>query len=73
LSETGSLVAINAASFELLASLIYYNKHTVVLVNINSNIVHEQQSPFGLALPHANAKLKLLSCYLTPSLPGLFP
>jgi hypothetical protein len=34
-------------------------------VNINSNIVHDQQSPFGSALPHANTKLKLLSCYLT--------
>jgi hypothetical protein len=39
---------------------------TLALVNINSNIVHDQQSPFGLALPHANTKLKLLSCYLTP-------
>ena len=34
-------------------------------MNINSNIVHDQQSPFDLALPHPNAKLKLLSCYLT--------
>src|SRR5947207_28152 len=65
LSETKSCVAVTPASPKLPASLVYCNKHTVALVNINSNIVHDQQSPFGLALPHANAKLKLLSCYLT--------
>ena len=65
LSETKSCVAVNPASPKLPASLVYCNKHTVALVNINSNIVHDQQSPFGLALPHANTKLKLLSCYLT--------
>jgi hypothetical protein len=42
-------------------------------VNIDSNIVHDKQSPFGLALPHANAKLKLLSCYLTRFRPPAQP
>src|SRR5438067_10104629 len=69
LSETKSCVAVNPASPKLPASLVYCNKHTVALLNINSNIVHDQQSPFGLALPHANTKLKLLSCYLTALAP----
>src|SRR5207249_1273447 len=33
LSETKSLVGINTAPVELLASLVYCNKHTVALVN----------------------------------------
>src|SRR5262249_1813601 len=67
LSETSSLIAVNPAPPQLPASLIYCNKHTIALVDINSNIVHEQQSPFGLALPQPNTRPKLLSCYLTPA------
>src|SRR5262249_31551102 len=67
LSETSSLIAVNPSPPQLPASLIYCNKHTIALVDINSNIVHEQQSPFGLALPQPNTRPKLLSCYLTPS------
>ena len=70
LSETRSTVRVHSASYRLTASLVYCNKHTVALVNINSNIVHEQESPFDVAT-HANTKLKLFSCYLLPFLSAL--
>src|SRR5438067_12783231 len=61
LSETKSCVAVNPASPKLPASLVYCNKHIVALVNINSNVVHENSF---LSSPSLHTG-PLLSSYLT--------
>src|SRR5207245_418195 len=63
LSDTTPRIALYPGFTQLAASLVQCTKHTILLVNIYSNVVHESSSSF-LALAYAE---QLLSSYLTPS------
>ena len=66
LSEAKSRVAANAAPSQLPASLMYCNKHTIALVNVYSNVVDEQQSPFGVSF--ASHQHQTQTAFMLPAL-----
>src|SRR6266480_2322028 len=63
LSETKRRVALHAGFSQLPASLIHCAKHTVLLVNVYSNVIHENSSFLFLSTLCTEG---LLSFYLTP-------
>src|SRR5206468_8978590 len=65
LSETKRRVALHAGFSLLPASLIHCAKHTVLLVNVYSNVIHENSSFLFFSTLRTEG---LLSFYLTPIL-----
>src|SRR5438552_14202452 len=63
LSETKRRVALHAGFSQLPASLIHCAKHTVLLVNVYSNVIHENSSFLFFSTLRTEG---LLSFYLTP-------
>src|SRR5438105_13954843 len=63
LSETKRRVALHAGFPQLPASLIHCAKHTVILVNVYSNVIHENSS---FLFSSTLCTEGLLSFYLTP-------
>src|SRR5206468_11482926 len=64
LSETKRRVALHAGFPQLPASLIHCAKHTVLLVNVYSNVIHENSSFLFFSTLCTKG---LLSFYLTPN------
>src|SRR5438093_9890751 len=65
LSETKRRVALHAGFSQLPASLIHCAKHTVLLVNVYSNVIHENSS---FLFSSTLCTEGLLSFYLTLAL-----
>src|SRR5205814_7229178 len=64
LSETAARVALYPSLSQLAASLVHGTKHTVLLVNVYSNVIHENSS---FLFSSTLCTEGLLSFYLTPS------
>src|SRR6266536_5493210 len=63
LSETAARVALYPSLSQLAASLVHGTKHTVLLVNVYSNVIHENSS---FLFSSTLCTEGLLSFYLTP-------
>src|SRR5450432_195581 len=62
-------VPLNPCLLQLGAALILRAEHTILLVNVDPNVVHKNSSfPFPQSLRSA----KLFSCYLTPFVPYIY-
>src|SRR5438067_6996701 len=68
LSETAARVALYPSLSQLAASLVHGTKHTVLLVNVYSNVIHENSS---FLFSSTLCTEGLLSFYLTPIHPLL--